>query len=331
MSEVVEDVAVSVKSGSTEAVIPPWDQLRKAREKQNLNPADVAKELKLDLRFVNALEGGNIDELPDPVYTAGYIRAYAKLVGLSPDKVVADYTSQDAIRSPELSPIKEKIPARYRAVQNELPKSFIVSKVHAEHRRKVRIVLGVLAVLIGIFAAWKITLRMFDSGSSDAVNNTETKTLSLPSHSGDSTPEMPQLQPPSSGAAIQSNEQQQLTESLQGNAKRLASISLSYTKKSWVDIRDANGKPLIRRLGTPGESNVVKGEAPFEVLLGYSPGVSLEYNGEPYDLTRFHKGAVARFILGGNGDSNKRTSNRSNNRIKSKNADKAKTYVPQDD
>jgi cytoskeleton protein RodZ len=64
-----------------------------------------------------------------------------------------------------------------------------------------------------------------------------------------------------------------------------------------VDIRDATGKALIRRLGKAGNSQTVEGVPPFNVVLGYTPGVKLEYNGEPYDLASHHRGPVARFVL----------------------------------
>ena len=333
MNEVVEDVAVSAKKGSKETRLPPWDQLRKAREEHNMNPSDVAKELKLDLRLVKALEGGNVDELPEQVYTAGYIRAYAKLVGLSPEKVVADYTSQDSMRSPEPFHHKEKIPARYRAVQQELPKNFIVSKDHAEHKRKVRILLSILAVVFAIAVAWKIAINSPESG----VLPAEGAAVTSKGPEANSSSEANQLSDgdqdaiaSQSNVAPQDENQQQITETLQGNAKKISSISLSYSENSWVDIRDANGKPLIRRLGAAGETNLVKGQAPFEVLLGYSPGVSLEYNGEPYDLSRFHKRAVARFILGGNSNGNKTPSVKPNKSSKHV-SDKATSYVPLDD
>ena len=294
-----------------------------------MNPDDVAKELKLDLRLVNALEGGKIEELPEPVYTAGYIRAYAKLVGLSPEKVVADYTSQDSVRSPEPYYPREKIPARYRAVQQELPKNFIVSKDHAEHRKRVRILLGVLAIVFATVFAWKMAVNSPETASTGSVDENIIKNsaeLSGSNRASQVPVDQQGVTGPQTDVASQQENQQQITETLQGHGRKFASISLSYSDNSWVDIRDANGKPLIRRLGAAGETNTVKGEAPFEVLLGYSPGVSLEYNGEPYDLSRFHKRAVARFVLGGN-----QAKSAHNNRATKQESDKAKSYVPLDD
>ncbi|KPJ90276.1 MAG: hypothetical protein AMJ53_14105, partial [Gammaproteobacteria bacterium SG8_11] len=75
-------------------------------------------------------------------------------------------------------------------------------------------------------------------------------------------------------------------------------IEVRFTADSWVDIRDATGKRLIRSLGVAGATKEVQGVAPFQVLIGYGPGVELTYNGEPYDFSK-HQGKqeVARFTL----------------------------------
>ena len=116
-----------VSSDSAPPKVPPWQRLLQAREKHDLTQQDIAKELKLDLRFVKALERGELDQLPQPVYTAGYIRAYAKIVGLPPDEIVGDYASQESTSMPEIVQAQEKIPSRYRHVDSMLPKSFSVS------------------------------------------------------------------------------------------------------------------------------------------------------------------------------------------------------------
>lgn len=47
-----------------------------------------------------------------------------------------------------------------------------------------------------------------------------------------------------------------------------------------------------------GQTKTVEGEAPFKVLLGNAPGVTLEYNGEVYDHAKYNRKGVARFTLG---------------------------------
>ena len=306
----MSDVAEAQESSKASApTVPPWDQLRQAREQHNLTQLEVAKELKLDLRFVKALEEGKMDDLPEPVYTAGYVRAYAKLIGLPPDDVVSAYASQETTSMPEITQAREKIPARYRHVDNSLPKSFSVSHSNDGEKKSLRLLIGILGAAVLFAIAWQVVENMQSTDSSapqdasdemstldaqqgdqfSASNNTETKTIDLT---------LPGQSPAAGNTSAQgASGQNAKAESTQESATKMSTITLHYSEDSWIDIRDATGKALIRRLGKAGSSQTVKGVPPFDVLLGFSPGVTLEYNGEPYDLARFAKGPVARFVL----------------------------------
>jgi hypothetical protein len=75
-------------------------------------------------------------------------------------------------------------------------------------------------------------------------------------------------------------------------------IEVRFTADSWVEVRDATGRRLIRSLGLAGATKEVKGVAPFQVLIGYGPGVELDYNGEPFDFSKYQgRQEVARFTL----------------------------------
>jgi cytoskeleton protein RodZ len=50
-------------------------------------------------------------------------------------------------------------------------------------------------------------------------------------------------------------------------------------------------------MGKPGEEINITGAAPFNVLLGYSPGVMVTFNGNKFDTEPFTKGSIARFTL----------------------------------
>ena len=77
----------------------PGETLRKARESKNLAQADVAQQLNLTLQALGQLEAGAFDKLPGHTFARGYIRAYAKLLGLDQNRLVAEfdqYTGTDA-------------------------------------------------------------------------------------------------------------------------------------------------------------------------------------------------------------------------------------------
>ena len=80
----------------------PGETLRKARESKNLAQAEVAQQLNLTMRALTQVEAGAFDKLPGHTFARGYIRAYAKLLELNQDRLVADfdaYTGTDSAGS----------------------------------------------------------------------------------------------------------------------------------------------------------------------------------------------------------------------------------------
>ena len=57
--------------------------LEEARCRMGLTPADVEEITKIRVMYINALEQGDFDELPQPVYTLAYLRRLCELYGLS--------------------------------------------------------------------------------------------------------------------------------------------------------------------------------------------------------------------------------------------------------
>lgn len=57
-----------------------------------------------------------------------------------------------------------------------------------------------------------------------------------------------------------------------------------FSDECWVEIEDGQGDSIYGDLNRAGDELVVSGIAPFEVLFGKAPAVTLEYNGEPIDL-----------------------------------------------
>jgi cytoskeletal protein RodZ len=56
--------------------------LREARERRSISLADVARKTKLSRSSLEMLEAGEIDSLPGEVFVRGFIRSYARSVGL---------------------------------------------------------------------------------------------------------------------------------------------------------------------------------------------------------------------------------------------------------
>jgi cytoskeletal protein RodZ len=67
------------------------DKFRKAREKKELSFDDVSNVTKIGSRMLQAIEEEHFDQLPGGVFNKGFIRAYAKHLGLNDEEAVTDY------------------------------------------------------------------------------------------------------------------------------------------------------------------------------------------------------------------------------------------------
>jgi cytoskeleton protein RodZ len=67
------------------------DKFRKAREKKDLSLDDVSNVTKIGTRMLQAIEEENFEQLPGGVFNRGFIRAYAKHLGLDSEEAVNDY------------------------------------------------------------------------------------------------------------------------------------------------------------------------------------------------------------------------------------------------
>lgn len=59
------------------------DLLRQSRQKQNLSLDKVAAKTLIQRRLLEAIEAGQLNELPEPIYTQGLIKRYADTLGLN--------------------------------------------------------------------------------------------------------------------------------------------------------------------------------------------------------------------------------------------------------
>jgi cytoskeleton protein RodZ len=100
--------------GTAEPVAPGslGATLRAAREAQKLTAQDIAARLNLDLRVITALEADHFEELRVPAYVRGYLRSYARQVGLDPDAMVRGFDALSAAPAPVLHPFRSRPPAQ---------------------------------------------------------------------------------------------------------------------------------------------------------------------------------------------------------------------------
>lgn len=80
----------------------PGAHLASIREQKGYTIEYVANKLHLRARIIELIENNEFHLLPEPVFVKGYLRAYAKLLGTSPEPYLAIFNKQYLVeRKPE--------------------------------------------------------------------------------------------------------------------------------------------------------------------------------------------------------------------------------------
>ena len=67
------------------------ERLRREREKRGITLDDVSVSTKISMRMLRALEEEKFDQLPGGIFNKGFVRAYARHLGIDEDQAIADY------------------------------------------------------------------------------------------------------------------------------------------------------------------------------------------------------------------------------------------------
>ncbi len=73
------------------------EKLKKVRESLKLTFDDVEKSTKIRKKYIKALESGDHNTLPPDVYVRGFLKSYAKILGLASQKVLALYEKEQGV------------------------------------------------------------------------------------------------------------------------------------------------------------------------------------------------------------------------------------------
>ena len=88
--------------------------LRQERERQELSIEDIEQGTSIRALYIEAIENGEYDQLPGTVYTKGFIKNYAKFLGMDADAVVKEFVADIA----ELTAEAEAKAAAENAAEN---------------------------------------------------------------------------------------------------------------------------------------------------------------------------------------------------------------------
>ncbi|HTT07202.1 MAG TPA: RodZ domain-containing protein [Gammaproteobacteria bacterium] len=287
------------------------ETLRKAREKKNMTAHDVAAKLRLNTGIITALEGGAIEGLPAPTYVRGYIRAYARLLGLDPTSMIMEY-DRTAGAPPEIEPQRDMPEPQVSA--SDLP---VKAMTYA-----VIIVLAALTVM-GLLQNYQQSLlsslslpKWAGEGAATGTSPAGTRPNDAKLTSKPAPPAAPQ--PPAlsytypvlteAGLSPEGLEALKIpaTEApatADNTAPTPAAdagadvLNMEVSADSWIDVSDNTGARLYYNVAHNGDHITAQGALPYRVRIGRMSGVRLNFRGAPLDVSDYTHDGVARFKL----------------------------------
>ena len=243
-------------------------KLKEAREEKNWSYTEAEDITKISVRYLRALEAEEYNILPGATYTKGYLRTYAKHLGLNPDEIAALYK---ASATSEPAPV-------YRKSRNTAKPSKV--------RYRPLLILGtaILAIIL------VITIASWNRSGSNSANTNDLPTLPKsqqneakePStNNGVPSPENTPDDPSNSaqGGELLPEEIPRLNDDNAADQQGL-NARLTFAQDCWMLIR-IDGGTSYQELFIGGTTRDIKADNKIEFLtIGNAPALTTTLNGK---------------------------------------------------
>ena len=278
-------------------------ELRAARETQGLSVSEVAHQLKLAPRQVEALEAGRFEALPGGTFVRGMLRNYARLLKLEPEPLLERLAGR--LEAPD---------ANLLAARYSQPVPFSDSA-----RRSTFVYLGLsLAVLTlggGVAYQWyrehKAPAQLAaatapkraapkPAAPAAPVPKSEPKRLEpvaqvpLPARVSVAPPPPAIEKVAAVSAAPAASAAPVIADKRTGGSHRLV---IRCQEEAWIEVKDANDRMLVSSLNPAGSERIVRSRGPLSLVIGNAAHVQVIHNDKPVDLAPHIKLSIARFTL----------------------------------
>jgi cytoskeleton protein RodZ len=278
--------------------------LKSAREALGLSLSEVAHQLKLAPRQVEALEAGRFEALPGATFVRGMLRNYARLLKLEPEPLLESLSGRFE------APDANRLAARY---SQPVPFS-------DNARRSTFVYLGLsLAVLTlggGVAYQWyrehkapaqlaAVTKRPLAKPAVPSASppKSEPKRLESVAQAQVTAKVAAAIPPPpppvvekvaAVTAAPAPNMAPVVADKRGGASHRLV---IRCEEEAWIEVKDANDRMLVSSLNPAGSERVVRSRGPLTLVIGNAAHVQVLHNDKPLDLAPHTKLSIARFTL----------------------------------
>lgn len=275
--------------------------LKEVREAKGIAIDSIAADLRLNIDLIKALENYDADHLPSKMFVMGYLRSYARHLGID----------ENELAQIDLSAVHQRVD-----VKSSLSGP---SDKNSKHISVRLVTYMVTAGLLFLLVAWWLSMQKdiseivnveqytqsestADSGlvlpnvveSEAEVEKNIAEVEQLPeAETIKQNPVSPEEDDKAAVAEVIADEPETTEEQI-----AQSELKITFLEDSWTEISDASETRLLYGLYKKGREVIVNGEAPFVLFFGFAPGVIVTHNEEQIDHTKFHKNGVARFVVG---------------------------------
>lgn len=300
------------------------EMLIAARERWNYSAADMARQLRLALRQVEALEANRFEALPGNTFVRGFIRNYAKAVQEDPDLLLEAYENMRPNTTPTY------VASHAEGIEfNQKPTPKWVWYAGAFVLLALALPLGIYFALHDEEVGGKTHLSPSAAALPPATPAPEipganpsqvqgqasvpsgasavTATADLGIAAKPSSLDLSAAIPPASEASDKTTAQADAAAPLTtGNPTPAQAaktqdgangLILKFEGDAWVEIRDKKGRKIFSQLNRAGTEQALAAHGPVSLVVGNAAQVRIAYNGKPVDLTPYIKVNVARLTL----------------------------------
>jgi cytoskeletal protein RodZ len=229
-------------------VEPFGARLKKEREQRGVTLDDIALSTKIGKRFLQALEDEHFEQLPGGIFSRGFVRAYARHLGIDEEQAVADFLSATTPSSPDQTP---------QTPQNDLPVEVAQQLEDRESDRAARVPWALFAGLLLIaalgFALWGFYSREVRKRDRAAHIQTEN----------------------APGSAVRHANQSQAPDAIPG----AFTVVIKAREDSWVSIT-ADGKQLMQEVLVAPAAKSVEARNEIVIKVGSVGALDFSFNGK---------------------------------------------------
>ncbi len=288
--------------------------IRQAREEAGLHIASLAMALKVPVKRLEALEADRFDLLPSAVFSRALASSVCRALKLNPTPVLAQLPGLSA---PRLGYPEESRLAPYSSGSSGQSSTFLGSLSRPALAGGALFLAG--AALLVFLPPLPFQFLQSGPGDSPVVTTTVVPLEPLAQTANDTsspaaapgnvpTAVTPDTRPaplasasalpakpagPTATGTVSAAPIVQGPETAKGPSTGI--VVFAPTESSWVEVTDARGVVLLRRMLTPGEVAGATGILPLSAVVGRADVTAVKVRGQAFDLMPIARDNVARF------------------------------------